>query len=171
MPTPILATEALREANATARTDVTEIAALEITHSLITDGPIRVTSADQDLTLTHEGPSPGPFAYTAIPIRAVLPGQTEGRVEPGSISMDNVDRIFDRWLSLIKLSQEKAVVRLRFYLYPDLSAPCAGPFSLDAPTASTNRSTVNVVLTVPQMHLKKFPAADYEPEDFPTLVQ
>lgn len=117
--------DALKEAYATAQSDVAILNTVEISHPALPDGTIYLVRNLVDLDLTIETSEVKTF--TAAAFRVTLPAVTDEGLQELTLTFDNVDRRISDFLKAVKEFAEPTVVTFRPYLANDFSKPQMDP--------------------------------------------
>lgn len=165
MPEPL--TAAIREAYATARSDVIFYDTLEIRNPAA--APIYLVQDKINHTFGLEGGG-GNKEFIAAAFRLSLPSSGDNGVQELSISIDNVDRAITEWLKLVVDSPDDIQIIYRPYMSTDPTQPQMNPplvlFLSDivvTPVEVTGRATFGDILN------RKFLTETYNTRRFPAL--
>lgn len=173
--------QALREAYASAPTDVVIIHTLEFKHpSFIDDSgqptALRVVrdyvelNAYLEATASVNGGELVTFTPYAFDFQ--LPEVSGSAAPEISITIDNVSRLIEENLERAVLSPYPVEVTYRPYLSTDLSGPQMNPpLTMIIKSVETNDLSVTARAGFPDLANKKFPAYDYTPTVFPGLIR
>lgn len=114
---------AIREAYATARTDVVYLDTLEITHPLVAPLYLVKDRVDHEL-----GIAPGVVKlFTATGFRLTLPNAGENGLQELALAIDNVDRRPSDFVQAVKGSNDPVTVIYRPYLHSEPLTPQMNP--------------------------------------------
>lgn len=161
--------DALKEAYASAPSNVAILETLEISHPDIED-TIYIVKNREDLTFTLEDDSE--HLFEGVAFRMTLPATGENGLQDLNISIDNVDRRISDFLETVKQSKEPVMVKYRPYLSTDLTAPqMIPPLTLSLKGASIGTLEVESKASFADIINKKFPNDYYTRKRFPSLGQ
>lgn len=158
---------AIREAYATAQSDVVYLDTLEITNSAA--DPLYLVRDRVDWIFDLGGGAGTQF-FTACGFRFVLPAAGENGLQELSLAIDNIDRKASDFVKLVLGSPDPVVVKYRPYLHSDPSTPQMNPpltlFLTDIVVTAievTGRATFADILN------RKFLSELYSRRRFPAL--
>lgn len=166
---------AIKEAYASAPSDLVIHDTLEI-WNVAMSAPIRVVRDDVALTARIEAGAPRDAGamVTFAPYRfdLTLPEQITTGVPSATIEIDNVDRVIGAQIDLASKSGTETAVLFRRYLSSNLSV---GPENLPVLAMTLLNVTVGAFRVqgtagFPDLLNRRFPALDYDPEIFKSLV-
>lgn len=168
MPNTAL-TDAIREAYATAPTDVVYLETLEISHPDVEETVYLVKDRqNHDLTLEGAG---GVKTFEACPFRFSLPASGDNGVQELSLAVDNVDRRISDFLNTAKESLDPVTVTYRPYLASDPTTPQLNPpLVLYLTDVVITAVEVSGKATFADILNKKFPTEIYTRARFPSLA-
>ena len=180
MPNTLLS-EALREAYASAPSDVVILHTLELRHPSFVDDDkqpiaIRVVRDNQDLTARLEAGAPlnagAMVTFIAMGFDLELPPIDTAPVPEISITLDNASREIVKHLDAASDSQSKIEVTYRPYLSDDLEGPqMEPPFTLVLTEVSADTSRVTGRARMLDVGNKAFPAETYNSLRFSGLTR
>lgn len=161
-------TAAIKEAYATAPSDVVYLETLEISHPLVSPSIYLVKDrVNHSMTLETAVVK----TFVACAFRLTLPASGENGVQELTIAIDNVDRAVSDFIDVVKDSSTAVTLTFRPYLSTDLTVPQMNPplvLYLSDVTVSTyevrGRATFADILN------KKYPTRLYTRADFPSLA-
>lgn len=172
--------EALKEAYASAPSQVVVLHTLELRHPNFLDDnnqptAIRVVRDHADLTATLEAGAPlnGGQAVTflALAFDLKLPEQQDkGGIPEFVVSIDNASREIMPWLDKAVLSLVPITLTYRCYLSNDTSAPHMDPVTASLRGIEATPMRVTARASFPDLANKRFPGFDYTAADFPALA-
>jgi hypothetical protein len=167
--------EALAEARAyaTAGDPPLVTAALYFT----TDAGLQAVYAVNDFeelqaTLEADAPLDGgdEVTFQPVPMRARLPDETDDSPGSVAIEIDHVTRVLAPYLREATLRQDPILMMLRTYLPSDSSAPHeTPPLTLELENAGANATTVSAQAGFGDLTNRRFPKAEYRPENYQGL--
>lgn len=167
--------EALKEAYASAPTDVVIINTLEIRHPAFTE-PIRVVSdyVPVDAMLEIDAPAnPGEVVtFQAFAFDLTLPELMDKGVPELGIKIDNVSREIIQNIELAIPQPDKLEVTYRAYLSNDLlSGPHNDPpLHLTIVSIEADAVAITAKASIADFINKKFPSNEYDETRFPGLI-
>lgn len=180
MPNTLLS-QALREAYASAPSDVVILHTLELRHPSFLDDDgqsiaIRVVRDNQDLTARLESGAPmnagEMVTFIAMGFDLELPPIDTAPVPEISITLDNASREIVKHLDSASDSQSKIEVTYRPYLSDDLEGPqMEPPFTLVLTEVSADTSRVTGRARMLDVGNKAFPAETYNSVRFSGLTR
>jgi len=160
-------TEALKEAYASAPTNVRTYETIQISSDVIEE-PIYLVQDSKELVATLE--TSEEVTFLPIWFNFNLPNAGENGRQDLSISIDNVNRQVSDFINLAKDSASPIIITYRPFLSSDLSQP-----QLDPPLSLTLQDVVITLMTVQGRAIfsdvinKKWPTEYYTRSRFPTL--
>lgn len=159
--------EALKEAYASAPSNVAVLETLEISHPSI-GGTIYIVKNREDLTLTLEDESD--HLFEACAFRMSLPASGDSGLQSLTIAIDNVDRRVSDFLNTAKDYQTPVTVKYRPYLSNDYTTPqIETPLVLYLTDISVNVMEVTGKASFADLLNKKFPTELYTRARFPSI--
>lgn len=160
---------AIKEAYASAPTDLVIIDTLEISHPDLPGESIWLSKSLVDYTLTLEdGVTNQLFSATAFEFK--LPAAGENGLQELNIVIDNVDRRISEFMDTVKNSKEPVKLIYRPYLSTDLTAPQMDPpLSLNITDVKADVFKVTARATFADLLNKKHPLQMYTRARFPSL--
>lgn len=167
--------EALKEAYASAPSNIVVISTLEIRHPAFAE-PIRVVNdyAPVDAMLESNAPlNPGQVVtFQAFSFELTLPEVMDKGVPELGIKIDNVSREIIRNIELAIPQPDKLEVTYRAYLSNDLmSGPHNDPpLHLTIVSIEADALAINAKASVADFINKKFPSKEYDETRFPGLI-
>jgi len=180
MPNPALS-EAIREAYASAPSDVVILHTLELRHPGFVDEnnqpmAIRIVRDHQDLTARLEPTAPlngGEIVqFIALGFELELPPVNTAPVPEISVTIDNVSRELIRHLDAAVESSEKIEITYRPYLSTDLEGPQMDPpITLTLTEVEADISRVTGRARMLDIGNKSFPSEVYTVSRFPGLTR
>ena len=180
MPDPSLS-EALREAYASAPSDVVILHTLELRHPSFKDEQgeciaIRVVRDNQDLTARLEAAAPlnpgEKVTFIAMGFELELPPVNTAPVPEITITLDNVSQEIVKHLEAASFSQSKIEITYRPYLSDDLEGPQIDPpFTLVLTEVSATATCVTGRARMLDVGNKAFPGETYSAKRFPGLTR
>lgn len=164
-----LLSDAIKEAYASAPSDVVVLHTLEIRHPDFTI-PVFIVRDFENLVANLETGVPATFQ--ALNFDFVLPDQTDKSSVPEiQVSIDNVSRELVPQLDLAVASLQPIEILYRPYLSSDLSAPHMNPpLKLILRDVEVNLTRVSAKATFGDFSNKSFPNKSYLFEEFVTLA-
>lgn len=166
--------DAIREAYASAPSDVVIYHTVEIRHSSFAV-PIRVVRDLVGLTATLESSAPAdastavyfqPFAFDLVPPEVSMEGAPRLVLE-----IDNVSREILASIELAMATPSLLEVTYRAFLSGDLAAPANDPPThMTIFQISATPMRIRAVCGMQDINNKRFPAEEYSAEAFPGLV-
>lgn len=179
MPNTTLS-QAIKEAYASAPSDVVILHTLEIRHPSFTDSAgnniaVRVVRDNKDLTAKLEDTAPlnggENVLFTAMGFDLELPPIDTSPVPEITITLDNVSRELVRHLDAAVQTQEKIEITYRPYLSDDLSGPQIDPpFTLVLTEVSADALRITGQARMLDIGNKAFPSEVYNSTRFPGLA-
>ena len=173
--------DALREAYASAPSDVVILHTLELRHPSFVDDDgepiaIRVVRDNQDLTARLEAAAPlnggAMVTFIAMGFDLELPPIDTAPVPEISITLDNASREIVKHLDAASDSQSKIEVTYRSYLSDDLEGPqMEPPFTLVLTEVSADTSRVTGRARMLDVGNKAFPSETYNALRFAGLTR
>ena len=159
--------EAIKQAWATARTDVTTLETVQIHHPEVSPDFFLVNDmTDKVCTLENDEEK----TFIACPFRLKLPDSGEGGIQSLSLAIDNTDRAISDFINKIKTSRFKTEVTYRPYLSDDLTAPqMVPPLRLFLSDIVATQVEVTAKSSFADLINKKFATALYTRKRFPSL--
>ena len=180
MPNEALS-EALREAYASAPSDVVILHTLELRHPSFMDDDgqlvaVRVVRDNQDLTARLEPTAPlnpgEKVTFIAMGFDLELPPINAAPVPEITITLDNVSREIVKHLEAASTSQHKIEITYRPYLSDDLEGPQMDPpFTLVLTEVSATATCVIGRARMLDIGNKAFPGETYTAKRFPGLTR
>lgn len=167
--------EALKEAYASAPTDVVIINTIEIRHPAFTE-PIRVVSDYAPISARLEplAPSNGGEVVTFQPFafELTLPEVMDRGVPELSLKIDNVSREILENIELAMGIPDKLEVTYRAFLSNDLlSGPHnEPPLHLDITAIEADALAISARASIADFVNRKFPSKEYDERQFPGLI-
>jgi hypothetical protein len=159
--------EAIKEAYASAPSNVAVLETLEISHPSI-GGTIYIVKNREDLTLTLEDDTEQLFE--GVGFRMALPASGDNGVQELTITIDNVDRRISDFLNTAKDYQTPVVVKYRPYLSNDLTTPqMENPIVLFLTDVRVTVFEINAKASFADILNKKFPTQLYTRSRFPSI--
>lgn len=161
--------EALREAYATAQSNVAILNTVEISHPLLPSGSIYLVQNLKDLVLTLED-GVTQKTFIASGFRMVLPKVTDEGLQELTITFDNIDRRITDFLEQVKESDDPVQVIFRPYLESDLTQPQLDPpLLLFLTDVTANAFEASGKASFADIINRKAPNEFYTRERFPSL--
>lgn len=159
--------EAIKEAYASAPSNVTVLETLEIRHPSIGE-VVRLVRNREDITATLETEEEVVFEGAAFSLS--LPAAGENGLQEITVKVDNVDRRVSDFLSTAKDYEEPVRLIYRPYLSSDLSQPQMNP-PLELYLTDVNVTVFEVTgkATFADIINKRFPSDYYTRSRFPSL--
>ena len=180
MPNPALS-EAIREAYASAPSDVVILHTLELRHPGFVDEnnqpmAIRIVRDHQDVTARLEQTAPlnggERVQFIALGFELELPPVNTAPVPEISVTIDNVSRELIRHLDAAVESSEKIEITYRPYLSTDLEGPQMDPpITLTLTEVEADISRVTGRARMLDIGNKRFPSQVYTASRFPGLTR
>lgn len=166
--------EALKEAYASAPTNVIIYSTVELYHSAFGD-PIRLVRDFNNLNATLESTAPRNAGQAVTFLGAnfdfTKPEVSTENVPQVTMTIDNVDRSIIYIIEKTLNSFEQIKLIYREYLNTDLSTPHNNPpLEMTIISISVDLFKVTAVAGFPNLTNKKFPTKEYTLEEFPGLV-
>lgn len=167
-------TQAIKEAYASAPTNVVILHTLELYHPAFST-PIRVVRDFTDLTATLEATAPrNPSAavlFTAFNFDFNKPEVSPDGIPQVTISLDNVDRGIVANIEAAMTTTDLVTVIYREFLSNDLSSPQNNPpLAMTIISITADMFKVTATATFPNLMNKRFPTKEYSSEMFPGLI-
>jgi hypothetical protein len=167
-------TLAIREAYASAPTDMVIYHTLELRHPAFTS-PIRVVRDWADLTATLEDSAPvnpgEEVTFVRFAFDFTKPEVSASGVPQMTIEIDNVDRSIVANIEAALTTTDMVQATYREYISTDLSGPQNDPpIHMTIMTVSANVFRVTAVAGFPDLINRRFPTTEYSAEVFPGLV-
>jgi hypothetical protein len=161
--------EAIKEAYASAPTDIVVIDTLEISHPALPGGSMWLSKTMVDYTLTLEdGVTNQLFSATGFEFK--LPAAGENGLQELNIVIDNVDRRVSEFMNAVKDSKYPVKLTYRPYLSTDLTAPQLDPpLVLNVTDVKADVFKVTARATFADLLNKKHPLQMYTRARFPSL--
>lgn len=167
--------EALKEAYASAPTNVVVVNTLEIRHPAFTT-PIRVVADYQPVTVRLEAnapENPGELVeFQAFAFEISLPELTERGVPELGIKIDNVSREIIQNIELAMPLPDQLTVTYRAYLSTDLTVGPhnSPPLTLTIISIEADAMSITARASISDFVNKKFPNQEYDETKFPGLI-
>lgn len=143
----------------------TPILTIELSHSALTNGVLRIAQSYTDLVANIEGGQQVTFSKSGINI--LRPTKDTTGAQSLTFDIDNVSNIvwvdIDKIAKANRVSQEKVVCKFRTYLPADLSAPAETAYVFHVSKTSINRTTARVTATYAALYDTSFPKDRYYP--------
>lgn len=161
--------EAIKEAFATAKSDVAILDTLEISHPSLTDGSLFLV---RDFSAQTLGLETGTFQeFEPAGFQIELPARDNKGIQDLSIAIDNTDRrVSDFVKRTLEFPNESIEITYRPYLSNDLSTPQMDPpLVLYVSNVSIGVSNVTATATFADVLNKTFPSEIYTKTRFPAL--
>ena len=160
---------AIKEAFATAKSNIAIIDSIEVSHPSITSGSLYLVNDLEDLTLTLETGVPILFSATGFQIQ--MPAKTEQGFQDLTILIDNTDlQVSDFLKETLAYPDEPVTIKYRPYMSNDLTTPQMNPpLVLYLSGARISAKTVSATATFADVINKTFPSELYTKENFPAL--
>lgn len=174
MPNTTLS-EAIKEAYASAPSDVVIINTLEIRHPAFT-APIRVVSDYVPVTARLETNAPlngdEMVEFTPFAFELTLPEITDRGVPELSLKIDNVSREIIQNIELAMGLPDKLELTYRAFLSNDLSGGPHNdpPLHLTITSIEADAHAVQARASIADFVNKKFPSKEYDERRFPGLI-
>lgn len=160
--------QAIKEAYASAPTDVVIYHTIEINHPAFSS-PIYVVNDWDDLNASLENGSPATFVRFAF--RLVKPEVSATGVPTVTLEIDNVSREILANIQLAMQSTALITMTYREYLSSDLSGPQNNPpLTMELSNIKADVFKVTASASFGDLNNKRFPPREYTAEDFPGLV-
>lgn len=152
-----------------ASNEATPILTVDISHSAITGGVLRLARAYSDLTATIEGGSTVTFLRSGIGI-SYPEKSTEGRQDL-NIQIDNVSNVVWQEINSVvvanRTTQERAVCKMRAFLESDLTAPQGEVYTFTITGTSITRSSAVIRATYTPIPDTEYPRHKYYSNSYP----
>lgn len=159
---------AIKEAYATAPTQMVYLESIQISHALVTPDVFLVNDR-VDKTMKIEGGVSKLFRACAF--RISLPASGDNGVQQLSLAIDNVDRAISDFMDVVKDSLTPVTVTYRPYLSTDLNTPqMSPPLVLYLTDIVVTEVEVAGRATFADIINKKFPTDLYTRARFPSLA-
>lgn len=123
------------------------------------------------VTVTHESPPGGSFAYTYLPMQIRRLGVTNNLDQVLRVTLGDVGEIVAKELDAVFNAngmQIKPIMKYRAYSSTDLTAPMFGPSIHEILTINTNKSGVSFDAVAPRLNLARTGKL-YEVKPFPMM--
>jgi hypothetical protein len=160
--------EAIKEAYATAASNVAVLETIEIAHPSLPSGSIFLVQNREDITFTLEDTSTQLFQAAGFSITPPSMGDTG--LQELSLSIDNVDRQVSDFIDLVKESSDPVTVIYRPYLSNDPTTPqMVPPLTLFLTDVTIDLFKVSAKATFFDIINKKAPSEIYTRFRFPSL--
>lgn len=143
----------------------TPILTIELSHSALTDGVLRLVQSNTDLVAGIEDSSTVTFSKSGLSI--TRPSRDTTGTQSITLDIDNVSNLV--WTEINKVvtanrsSKEKIICKLRTYLAADLTAPADAGYVLQVSNTSINRTTARIIATYAALYDTSFPKDRYYP--------
>lgn len=159
--------EAIKEAYASAPSDVVILDTLQIDHEDLA-GPIYLVRNRENLTLTLEDLSTEEFE--GIAFRMALPAAGDNGVQDLMLTIDNADQRLTDFVNTVKTSLAPVTITYRPYRSDDLTTPQMDPpLVLYLHDINQNSFEVSARASFGDIINRKFPSALYTRSRFPSL--
>lgn len=159
---------AIKEAYATAPSNIAYLETLEISHPSVPT-PVYIVRDRVGHNLTLEDTSVK--AFEPCPFRLSLPASGDNGLQELLLSIENVDRRIGDFLEAAKESIEPITVKYRPYLSTDPTTPQLNPpLVLSLTDVTVNQVEASGRATFADIINKKFPTALYTRARFPSLA-
>ena len=169
MPSTAL-TAAIKEAYASAPSNVVPWETLQISHPLLPDGSLFLIKDQQDRTLRLEDSSYQLFK--ACSFNLTLPAAGNNGVQSMSISVDNVDRQASDFFETVKDSDVPVLATFRPYLSTDPNTPqMTPPLVLCLSDVEVHLTDVSAKASFGNLLNRPYPSELYTRKRFPSLGQ
>lgn len=173
MPNAALS-QAIREAYASAPSDVVVLHTLEFRHEAFTT-PIRVVQNTVPIVARLEADAPvdpgADVEFLAYAFELGLPEVSDSGAPELTIVIDNVSRMIVEHLELAVTSTDKLYVTYRPYLSTDLTGPQMDPpLTMTVQTIEVDAFRVSARAGFGDIVNRSFPAEDYTSTRFPGLA-
>lgn len=166
MPNEALS-EAIKEAYASAPSDVAVFETLEISHPVIFE-TIYLVKNREDLEMTLE--TAETVTFEAAGFRMSLPAAGDNGVQELTLAFDNVDRRISNFLNEAKNFGSPVTIKYRPYLSNDLSTPqLSTPLVLSLTDIRVTVFEITGKATFADMLNKRFPTQLYTRSRFPSV--
>lgn len=144
---------------------------LEISHSAITGGLIRLVRAYQDLEATLEDSSI--VTFTAAGVAIAFPKKTTDGRQDLQFQLDNASREIFQELKAVKTAnrttEEKTVLKFREFLESDTSSPAGAVYTLNVSEVQINNRTAYLKAIYTPIPDMVYPRLRYFPTNYPGL--
>lgn len=166
--------EAIKEAYATARSDIAQIESIEISHPSIS-GSVYLVKSMTDLVLGledgYKDQTPGPqVLFTACSFGAKRPAVNSDGLQELQLVMDNVDRRISDFFKLTTNYTTEVKCIYRLHLSSDLTSPqLVPPFEMTLSDIEVGDIQVSARASVADLVNKTFPSENYTRRRFPGL--
>lgn len=173
MPNPTLQ-EAIKEAYASAPTDVVILETLEFRHANFS-APVRIVKDTQDWLLTLEPDAPAnpgaTVAFVSFAFSLEVPPVEDNAMPQAAITIDNVSGELLLEIEAAIASSAPVLMTYRPYLSDDTSGPQMDPpLHLEVMSISATPRALTVRAGYGDYANRRFPSRDYTLTDFPGLV-
>lgn len=159
--------EAIKEAYASAPTNVVILETLEIDHEDLAE-PIRLVRNRENLTFTLEDASSYEFEGAAF--RMALPAAGDNGVQDLMLAIDNTDQRLTDFVNTVKASIAPVTCTYRPYRSDDLTTPQMDPpLVLYLHDINLNSFEVSARASFADIINRKFPSVLYTRSRFPSL--
>jgi hypothetical protein len=168
--------EAIREAYASAPTDVVTFHTLEFRHPAF-DRPLRVVGNHEDIVATLEDGAPQnageAVTFQAYAFRAELPKVSDEGVPEMTIQIDNVSMEIQRNIALAAVGGQKVEMTYRPFLSNDLAGgpQMDPPLTITVANIKADAFTVTARVAMTDLVNRQFPNEDFTAARFPGLVR
>lgn len=160
--------EALKEAYASAPTNVAILETLEISHPSLPSGTLYLIKNREDLTLTLE--SGQQKLFTACAFNMALPAAGDSGLQELSITIDNIDRQVSDFVAQAVNYATPVQMLYRPYLSNNLTQPQMNPpLALSLTDVTVTVFQVSGKATFADIINTKFPSDFYTRSRFPSL--
>jgi len=161
--TDVSLSDALKEAYASAPQDQILYHTLEISHPDFSQ-PVRVVRGYDNITAAGE-------EWVAIPFDLQLPEVSANGLPSLVLTIDNVSRELSSAVESAVLSDTPITVKYRAFLSSEMTqAQNDPPLELQLSSITENETSIQARATLYDFVNKRFPAAVYRDEHFPSLV-
>lgn len=174
MPDPTLS-EALKEAYASAPSNVVIVETLEMRHAAFTE-PVRVVLAHEPMELRLESTAPidagAVVSFVPFAFELTLPEIIDSGIPEMGIQIDNVSQEIIKNIELAMPSPEKLEITYRAYLSNDLLGGPQNdpPLTLNITQIEADAMSIRAKASIADFINKKFPGINYTDERFPGLM-
>lgn len=162
-------TSALERAYASAEN--TPLATLEIIHTSISGGVLRLVSDFEDLEATIEDSST--VTFTAAAFTARLAEKSSDGQQQLDIAIDNTNNLVWNQLSAVitanRLSESQVILKFRPFFRSDASAPAGAVYSFAVKSTSINTSRATIRASYNQLPDISYPTKRYYTTQYPGL--